>query len=143
MSTERYHERGADANVLAISDAVRGAVPMKHQTAFRALADPTRRDILAMLATKDMTIAEVAGHFSMTRAAVKKHLIVLSDGNLITVTPSGRERINSLNPDGFRVVSEWLGFFDRFWDDRLSALKTAIEEGTKHATTDHSEDGIS
>ena len=101
------------------------------QQAFRALADPTRRDILRMLSANDMTIAEVSDHFDMTRAAVKKHLTVLSDGGLITVEPRGRERINRLNPQGFAPVRDWLGFFDRFWDDRLAALKDTIEKENK------------
>jgi len=103
-------------------------MPSTHQPVFRALADPTRRDILRLLATRDMTIAEVSDNFDMTRAAVKKHLTALSDGGLITVRVRGRERLNSLNPDGFAPVRDWLTFFDRFWEDRLEALKTAIEK---------------
>jgi len=104
---------------------------MNTQPTFRALADPTRRDILLMLRNKDMTIAEVAENFDMTRAAVKKHLTVLSDGGLITVRAQGRERFNRLNPDGMAPVRDWLTFFDAFWDDRLNALKTAIEKDMK------------
>ncbi|MBD3662537.1 ArsR/SmtB family transcription factor [Sulfitobacter aestuariivivens] len=98
------------------------------QNSFRALADPTRRDILRMLARDEMTIADVSSHFDMTRAAVKKHLTVLSDGGLITVEARGRERINRINPAGFAPVLSWLEFFDQFWDDRLSTLKTTIEK---------------
>ncbi|MGC1260788.1 MAG: metalloregulator ArsR/SmtB family transcription factor [Jannaschia helgolandensis] len=101
---------------------------MTAQAAFRALADPTRRDILMMLAHQDMTIAEVAENFDMTRAAVKKHLSVLSDGNLITVRPEGRARINTLNPQGLKQVFDWFGYFDAFWDDRLSRLRASIEK---------------
>ncbi|GLQ26004.1 ArsR/SmtB family transcription factor [Sulfitobacter pacificus] len=103
-------------------------MPDSTQMTFRALADPTRRDILALLRTKDMTIADVSDQFDMTRAAVKKHLTVLSDGGLITITPRGRERINSINPNGFAPVLSWLEVFDNFWDDRLDALKNAIEK---------------
>ena len=95
---------------------------------FRALADPTRRDILLMLRGSEMTIAEVADNFEMTRAAVKKHLTMLSDGGLITMTPKGREVITSLDPDGFAPVRDWLTYFDHFWDARLDALKTTIEK---------------
>ena len=98
------------------------------QTTFKALADPTRREILRQLADSDMTIAQVSNNFDMTRAAVKKHLTVLSDGGLITVRTRGRERVNTLNPEGFSPVRDWLSFFDQFWDDRLSDLKTAIEK---------------
>ncbi|MFK7878593.1 ArsR/SmtB family transcription factor [Roseobacter sp.] len=101
------------------------------QSTFRALADPTRRDILVMLRDRDLTIAEVAQNFDMTRAAVKKHLTVLSDGGLICVRAQGRERINTLNPKGIKPVIDWLTYFDAFWDDRLSTLKTIIEKDTK------------
>ena len=100
---------------------------LAHDT-FRALADQTRRDILVMLRDRDMTIAEVAQNFDMTRAAVKKHLTVLSDGGLITVRAQGRERINAFNPQGMAPVLDWLTFFDSFWDDRLATLKSAIEK---------------
>ncbi|PVH28185.1 ArsR/SmtB family transcription factor [Pararhodobacter oceanensis] len=98
------------------------------QHAFRALADPTRRQILALLAQREMTIAEVAGHFDMTRAAVKKHLSILHDGALIETRAEGRTRVNALRPDGLKSVANWLGAFDIFWDERLAALKSAIEK---------------
>jgi DNA-binding transcriptional ArsR family regulator len=101
------------------------------QPTFRALADPTRREILTLLAAQDMTIAQLTGQFDMTRAAVKKHLTMLSDGGLITVHTKGRERINALNPDGLAPVLNWLSYFEAFWDERLLSLKTAIEKEPK------------
>ena len=101
------------------------------QPCFRALADPTRREIARMLAVSDMSIGQLTGHFDMTRAAVKKHLTILSDGGLITVRTKGRERINHLNPAGLAPVLSWLEYFDVFWDDKLAALKTAIEKDIK------------
>ncbi|KAJ55288.1 ArsR family transcriptional regulator [Actibacterium mucosum KCTC 23349] len=102
-------------------------MPPHTQATFRALADPTRREILHLLSAQDMTIAQVAEQFTMTRAAVKKHLTVLSDGGLIEVQPQGRERVNRLRRDGMKPVIDWLTTFDIFWDDRLAALKSAIE----------------
>lgn len=98
------------------------------QQAFRALADPTRRQILALLAQRDMTIAEVAGNFDMTRAAVKKHLSILQEGALIETRTEGRTRVNALHPEGMKRVANWLSAFDHFWDGRLAALKSAIEK---------------
>lgn len=83
-----------------------------------------------------MSIHDVAGHFDMTRAAVKKHLTILAEGNLITVETSGRSRVNSLNKAGFAPVHDWLGVFDAFWDDRLSALQSAIEKDTENDRND-------
>ncbi|RBW62046.1 MULTISPECIES: ArsR/SmtB family transcription factor [Ruegeria] len=101
------------------------------QNAFRALADPTRREIVQILASGDMTIAQLTDQFDMTRAAVKKHLTVLSDGGLITVEARGRERINRLEPNGLAPILDWFSYFDQFWDDRLNNLKEAIERNKK------------
>ncbi len=98
------------------------------QLGFRALADPTRRNILHLLAESEMTIAEVADNFQMTRAAVKKHLSILSEGSLITVRTSGRTKVNALDATGMKRVLDWFSYFDAFWDERLTTLKTEIEK---------------
>ncbi len=98
------------------------------QGTFRALADPTRRMILTHLSARDMTIGEVADHFDMTRGAVKKHLIILEEGKLISVHTKGRERINHLEPMALKSASEWFDFFSDFWDERLSRLQKAIDK---------------
>lgn len=100
---------------------------MTDQAVFRAIADPTRREIMAMLATNEMTVNEVASRFEMTRPAVAKHLGVLRDGGLISVEARGRERVNRLAPDGLKTVADWLEFYSRFWDDKLDKLKAAVE----------------
>ena len=97
------------------------------QAAFKALADPTRRGILTLLRDQNLTIGEVSDAFPMTRAAVKKHLSILEAGNLIQIETRGRERINRINPTGLRPVLDWIAEIDAAWDDRLAALKSAIE----------------
>jgi DNA-binding transcriptional ArsR family regulator len=101
------------------------------QSSFKALADPTRRSILIHLSNQDMTVQELTDNFDMTRAAVKKHLTILENGKLITAHKQGRDRINKLDTLGLKSVTEWLNYFDQFWDERLNSLKTAIENNTK------------
>jgi len=101
------------------------------QGAFRALADPTRRQILMHLSTREMTIAQVCENFEVTRGAIKKHLVILEEGNLISVQRSGRERINRLHPQGMKSAVDWLQYFNRFWDDKLSSLENAINSENK------------
>lgn len=96
---------------------------------FRALADPTRRAIVALLAEHDLTIGAVAENFEISRPAVKKHLAILEQGAVITVEARGRERINRLNPKGLHAVADWVAQIDHFWSRRLDALKEAIEKG--------------
>ena len=97
------------------------------QATFRALADPTRRRIIAMLDDEERTVAQVAGQFDITRAAVKKHLLILEEGGVVLSETRGRERFNRLNPGALKRAADWLNHFDRFWGDRLAALQEAIE----------------
>ena len=101
------------------------------QQSFKALADPSRREILMHLSKQDMTIKEVSQHFDMTRAAVKKHLNILEQGNLIAIRKSGRERINTLKPEGLWSITEWMDYFNNYWDQRLNSLKAAVESATR------------
>ena len=122
-------------NGIAISSVLKA---MKHkpvdiQQSFKALADPTRRGILMHLSQRDMTIAEVTTYFDMTRAAVKKHLNILESGNLIRVEVNGRERINKIETEGLRTITNWLSYFDQFWDNKLDNLRDAIENDTKNS----------
>ena len=97
------------------------------QPAFRALSDPTRRAILLQLREQDLTISEVVDQFDLTRTAVRKHITILEQGDLITVTPRGRERVTKLNPSGVKPIADWFDYFDQFWDTALGSLKAAIE----------------
>lgn len=101
---------------------------MQGQAAFKALADPTRRNILLLLSKQEMTIGDVCDQFDITRAAIKKHLVVLEQGELISVHERGRERVNRLEPHGLKVVVSWLDFFSEFWDERLANLADVIAE---------------
>ena len=100
--------------------------PGQIQAAFRALSDPTRRDILRVLANQDMTIGDVSDQFDITRGAVKKHLTILEEGALISVRTNGRERINKLEANGLKAATDWLSFFSQFWDQKLAALQDAV-----------------
>lgn len=97
------------------------------QEVFRALSDTKRRDILMLLSQQDMTIGDVVDQFDITRAAVKKHLKILEEGNLISVHNRGRERVNRLEPNALQPATEWLTFFNQFWDSHLMQLKQTIE----------------
>jgi len=101
------------------------------QPSFRALGDTTRRAILCQLCQQELTISEVVDKFDLTRTAVRKHLTILEEGNLITITPRGKERVTKLNPQGVQATAEWFNYFDQFWDTALHSLKDAIEAGNE------------
>ena len=119
-------------NSISLYETIRyhigGNMQHSDQSIFRALADPTRREILQLLSLNECSIGQLTEVFPMTRAAVKKHLTVLEEGQLIEVEARGRERINRLRPNGLRPVLDWIDQLDLAWDDRLAALKSAIEK---------------
>lgn len=113
-------------NGIEIHSLLRTVMNQALQSSFKALADPTRRSILMHLSTQDMTVQELTNHFDMTRAAVKKHLNILENGKLIKAQQQGRNRINSIDIAGLESVTEWLNYFDQFWDSRLDKLTDVI-----------------
>ena len=98
------------------------------QPVFRALADPTRRAVIMMLAEQDLSVNMIANHFDISRPAIAKHLAILRDSGMVSVRAEGRERINHLNPEALKAAFDWLNYFEHFWDDRLDALKHAVEK---------------
>lgn len=100
---------------------------MNSPDAFRAIADPTRREIIGLLAEREMTLSEVASRFEMSRPAVAKHMAALEAGGLLHVRRVGRERRSALRAEGLKTVADWLAHYSRFWDDKLDRLKQAVE----------------
>ena len=95
---------------------------------FQAIADPTRRDILKILAEKERPISDITSHFSMSRTAIAKHLHILSEAKLVSGQKVGREKRYCLQPNSFEELKEWLAYFDRFWDNKLAMLKYLVED---------------
>ena len=96
---------------------------------FAALADPTRRAILARLALGEASVSELADPFAMSLPAVSKHLRVLEEAGLLRRRREGRVHRCSLEPEPMRVASDWIEAYRRFWEDRFDALARYLEEG--------------
>jgi DNA-binding transcriptional ArsR family regulator len=90
---------------------------------FSALADPTRRAILAMLLEDDMAVTDVAEPFQMSLAAISKHLAVLAEAGLITQEKRGRVKWCKLEPDALRAASVWMQGFGQFEPVNLDAFE--------------------
>jgi DNA-binding transcriptional ArsR family regulator len=100
--------------------------PAKHDV-FQAIADPTRRDVLRLLAQKERPISEITSHFPISRTAIAKHLHILSEANLVSGKKIGREKIYRLQPEPLSEVKEWLSYYEKFWSNKLSMLKFVVE----------------
>ncbi|MFQ3543993.1 metalloregulator ArsR/SmtB family transcription factor [Halobacillus rhizosphaerae] len=98
-----------------------------HHDVFQALADPTRRSFLKLLADKEMSIAAITNEYPITRTAVNKHLQVLSEAGLVTKGKIGREMRYKLKPAPLLEVKDWLAFFEIYWDEQLDKLQQFVE----------------
>lgn len=91
-----------------------------------AIADPTRRRIVEMLAQGEHTVGEIVAEFQMTAPAISQHLKVLREAGLVQSRVEGQSRIQTLNPAGLDEISTWLERTRQFWSQRLDALEQAL-----------------
>ena len=89
---------------------------------FHALADPTRRAMLASLAQREHSVSELAEPFRMSLAAASKHVKTLERAGLVRRTVQGRTHVCRLDPGPLAEADSWLRFYERFWSQRLDAL---------------------
>jgi DNA-binding transcriptional ArsR family regulator len=96
-------------------------------TTLFALADPTRRSILARLALGDATVNDLAAPYEMSLAAVSKHLKVLESAGLVSKGREAQWRPCHLEAKPLRAVAEWVGGYERFWSRNLDSLGAYLE----------------
>jgi DNA-binding transcriptional ArsR family regulator len=94
--------------------------------ALAALADPTRRRIVEVLAEGERSAGELASHFPAARPGVSRHLRVLREHGLVRTRVDGRRRMYSLDPGPLDELDAWLTHYRTFWHNRLDALETEI-----------------
>jgi DNA-binding transcriptional ArsR family regulator len=103
---------------------------------FQAIADPTRRAILGMIATGALNINAVAANFDVSRAAIYKHLKILSESGLVEIRQRGRERFCEARLEKLSEVSQWVEQYRQHWNDRLDSLEQYLNELKTKNTTD-------
>jgi DNA-binding transcriptional ArsR family regulator len=94
---------------------------------FQAIADPTRRAILLLLATKSMTAGAIAANFDTARPTVSKHLQILSECALLEQAQNGREIYYHLNAQKMKEIADFLEPFRSMWEDRFNKLETIMK----------------
>jgi DNA-binding transcriptional ArsR family regulator len=95
---------------------------------FRAIADPTRRAILARLRTGPAPVNTLAAAFAQSRPSISKHLRVLNQAGVVSEERAGRERIYRIEPAALRKVDRWIEDYRGLWQDNLNRLKSYLEE---------------
>jgi DNA-binding transcriptional ArsR family regulator len=100
---------------------------------FQAIADPTRREIINMVAHQSLNLNSVAENFDISRPAISKHIKILSECGLIALKQQGRERYCEAKLDKLNEVSDWIEQYKTFWTNKLDALESflAVDAVTK------------
>jgi DNA-binding transcriptional ArsR family regulator len=98
---------------------------------FQAIADPTRRAILVLIATQSMTAGAIASNFDTARPTVSKHLQILTECELLEQEQKGREVIYSLNPKKMKEIADFIEPFRKMWDDRFNKLESVMKKYKK------------
>ena len=99
---------------------------------FQAIADPTRRAIIALIALQAMTPNAIAEHFDTTRQAVSKHLRILTECELVKQEQQGREIYYSLEIDKMKEIDKWLEQFKKIWETRFNQLDNLLSTFKKN-----------
>jgi len=94
---------------------------------FQAIADPTRRAILVLVASQSMTAGAIASNFDTARPTVSKHLQILTECQLLKQEQIGREVYYNLNPDKMKEIADFVEPFRKMWDDRYNKLETVLK----------------
>jgi DNA-binding transcriptional ArsR family regulator len=100
----------------------------RNEAVFRAIADPTRREILALLRGGRLTVNDIAGNFRSSRPAISRHLRLLRSVGLVKTEREGTARICRLDPQPLRIVDAWLEDYRQFWRESLQSLKHYVED---------------
>jgi DNA-binding transcriptional ArsR family regulator len=95
---------------------------------FQAIADPTRRAILLLVATQSMTAGAIASNFDTARPTVSKHLQILTECELLRQEQTGREIFYHFNPNKMKEVADWLAPFTKMWDDRFNTIENLMKK---------------
>ena len=99
--------------------------------ALEALADPTRRRIVELLAERERDAGEIASHFDVSRPAVSRHLRVLREHGLVQARSEAQRRVYSLDPGPLEEIDAWLGRYRIFWTNRLDALDVQLRRARR------------
>lgn len=95
---------------------------------FQAIADPTRRQIINMIAHQSLNLNAVAGQFEVSRPAISKHIKILTECGLVTIRQEGRERFCEARLEKLNEVQDWVEKYKEFWEKKLDQLEIYLEE---------------
>lgn len=95
---------------------------------FQAIADPTRREIIDLLAGQSLPVNKIADQFDISRPAISKHIKILNECGVVIIRKEGRKRYCRTDPGKIKEVVEWAARYREFWNERLDVLEELLEK---------------
>jgi len=95
---------------------------------FQAIADPTRRDIIDLLAEETLTVNSIAEKFDISRPAVSKHVKILTECGIVEITQNGRERYCQIQPKNLIPAFMWIEQYRKLWEDKLNSFENYLNK---------------
>jgi DNA-binding transcriptional ArsR family regulator len=95
---------------------------------FQAIADPTRRKIISLIARQSMNLNAIADNFDLTRPAISSHIKILNECGIVHIEKAGRERICRVIPGRLKEIANWIGPFRDLWEQRLDNFESYLEQ---------------
>lgn len=106
---------------------IKNKQPMRRDV-FQAIADPTRRDIISLVARNSMNLNAIAGNFDVSRPAISQHIKILTECGLVVIKKQGRERICEAKLDKLNEVHRWVEQYRQMWERKFDALENYLEQ---------------
>jgi DNA-binding transcriptional ArsR family regulator len=103
-----------------------------HSDAFRAVADPTRRRILDLLAVRERTVGDLVAELGISQPSVSQQVARLREAGLVEQRRDGRSKVCFVTPVGLTEVFDWVRHYERFWNERLDALGDVLDDVAPH-----------
>lgn len=98
----------------------------KRRDVYQAIADPTRRDILGLLAQESLNLNAIAENFEVSRPAISQHIKILDESGLVIIRKKGRKRVCHIQPEKMKEVDQWLEQFRKMWESRFDQLDNLL-----------------
>jgi DNA-binding transcriptional ArsR family regulator len=95
---------------------------------FQAIADPTRRQIINLIARQSMNLNAIADNFDVSRPAISNHIRILHECGIISIEQVGRERFCKIQPQHLKEVAEWIGQYKVLWEEKLDSFENYLQQ---------------
>lgn len=105
---------------------------MPQRDIFQAIADPTRREIIDLVASRSLPVNGIADNFDISRPAVSRHIRILDECGLLVIRKKGRKRYCRADLRKLKYIAEWAERYKEFWNVKLDALEAALEEESRN-----------